>query len=97
MKPILPAIGTASYGVAKFLVPILAPITNGPFSITNSFDFNEEVLHEDASLFIGSWDVDALFTSTPLDETINIGVEALYNHSRTVNKLSKKDVQDLLK
>ena len=75
----------------------MAPITNEPFSITNSFDFNKEVLHEDASLFMGPLDVDALFTSTPLDERITIGVEALYIHSSTVNKLSKKDVQDLLK
>ena len=79
------------YGVAKFLVPILASITNGPFSITNLFDFNKEVLHQDASLFTGSLDVDALFTSIPLDETITIGVEAFYNHSSTVNNLSKKD------
>ena len=64
--------------------------------VTNSFDFNNEVLHPDASLFMGSLDVDALFTRIPLDETIKIGVEALYNHSSTVNKLSKKDVQDLL-
>ena len=90
MRPILSAIGTASYGVEKFLVSILAIITNGPFSITNSFDFNKEVLHEHASLFMGSLDVDARFTSIPLDETITIGVEALYNHSSTVNKLSKQ-------
>ena len=90
MRAILSAIGTASYGVAKFLVPILAPITNGTFCITNSFDINQ-----DASLFMGSLDVDALLTSIPLDETIKNGVESLYNHSSTVNKLSKKDVQDL--
>ena len=38
MRPILSAIGTASYNIAKFLVPILSPISNGPFTITNSFD-----------------------------------------------------------
>ena len=77
MRPILSAIGTASYGVAKFLVPILAPITNGPFSITNSFDINKEGLHQDASLFMGSLDVMHFFTSIPLDETTTIGVEAV--------------------
>ena len=69
----------------SFLVPILAPITNGPFSITNSFNFNKEVLHQDGSLFMGSLDVDALFTSIPLDETIKSEVETLYIHSSTVN------------
>ena len=96
MRPILSAIGTAAYSVAKFLVPILAPIANGPSSITNSFEFNKELSDQDSSLFMGSLDVDALFTSIPLDETINIGVEELFKNSNKVNKLSKKDVHDLL-
>ena len=96
MKPILSAIGTVSYCLAKFLVPILAPITNGPSSIINSFDFNKELLDQNASLVMGSLDVDALFTSIPLDETINIGVNELFKNSNEVSKLSKTDVHDLL-
>ena len=92
MRPILSAIGATSYGVAEFLVSILAPITNGLFSITNSFDFNKEILHQDVSLFMGSLDVDARFTSIPLDERITIGVEALYNHSSTVNFATKESL-----
>ena len=89
MRPILPAIGTATYNLAKFLVPILNSIANGPFSINNSFEFNKELLDQDASLSMGSLDVDALFTSIPLDETISIGVEELFRNSNEVQKLSK--------
>ena len=45
---------------------------------------------------MGSLDVDALFTSIPLDETINIGVKELFKNSNEVSKLSKTDVHDLL-
>ena len=96
MRPILSAIGTVSYCLAKFLFPILAPITNGPFSIINSFDFNKELLDQNASLVMDSLDVDALFTSIPLDETINIGVNELFKNSNEISKLSKTDVHDLL-
>ena len=83
------AIGTVSYCLAKFLIPI-------PFSIINSFDFNKELLDQNASLVMGSLDVDALFTRIPLDETINIGVNELFKNSNEVSKLSKTDVHDLL-
>ena len=96
VRPILSAIGTAAYNVAKFMVPILSPIANGPLTITNSFDFNKELLEQNASLFMGSLDVDALFISIPLDDTIDIGVEELFKNKDEVNKLSKKEVKELL-
>ena len=45
---------------------------------------------------MGSLDVDALFTSMPLDETINIAVEQLFLNKNDVNKLSKTDLKELL-
>ena len=92
MRPILSAIGTATYN----LVPILNPIANGPISLNNLFEFNKELLDQDASLSMGSLDVDALFTSIPLNETISIGVKELFRNSNEVQKLSKKEVYDLL-
>ena len=57
MRPILSAIGTAGYGVSKFLVPILDKITIGPYTILNSFSFNREVLQQDSTLVMGALDV----------------------------------------
>ena len=45
---------------------------------------------------MGSLDVDALFTSIPLDETINICVEELFKDKILVNNLSKVDFKELL-
>ena len=96
VRPILSAIGTAGYNLAKFLVPILNPIAVGPYGITNSFVFHKEILNQNASLVMGSLDVDALFTSIPLDETIDIAIEELFKSSNTVKGLTQKDVRDLL-
>ena len=96
IRPILSAIGTAPYALAKFLIPILSTIVNGPYTIVNSFDFNKEILEQDASLTMGSLDVDALFTSIPLDETINICVNQLFQDKTVFQGFNKADIKTLL-
>ena len=44
LRPILSAIGTAGYNIAKFFVPILAPFTSNEYTIKDSFSFVEEIL-----------------------------------------------------
>ena len=65
-RPILSAIGTPSYKLAKFLVPKLSSITFNEFTVNDSFVFGEEIAHQDSKLFMGSLDVDSLFTNIPL-------------------------------
>ena len=96
MRPILSAIGTASYNLSKFLVPLMETIAVGPYTISNSFSFNKEILKQDSSLFMGSLDVDALFTSIPLDETIKISVDSLFNDKNLVEGLTKSEFRKLL-
>ena len=71
-RPILSATGTPSYKLAKFLVPKLSSVTFNEFTVKDSFAFAEEIVHQDSKLFMGSLDVDSLFTNIPLEETINI-------------------------
>ena len=71
-RPILFAIGTPSYKLAKFLVAKLSLITFNEFTVKDSFAFAEEIVHQDSKLFMGSLNVDLLFTNIPLEETINI-------------------------
>lgn len=59
-------------------------------TIINSFDFNKEVSSQNATSFMGSLDVDALFTSIPLEKTINIAVNEFFHDKTKINKLSKQ-------
>ena len=46
----------------------------------DSFAFAEENVHQDCKLFMGSLDVDSLFTNIPLKEIINIYTNLLYKN-----------------
>ena len=96
MRPILSAIGTAPYNLAKFLIPILSALVKGPYSIINSFTFNKEVLKQDPNLVMGSLDVEALFTNIPLNETVDICIKELYKDKIYIDKLSREDMKKLL-
>ena len=69
-RPILSAINTPTYLLAKYLNPILSPLTTNEFTVKNSFDFAEEVVNYDHNLYMASLDVESLFTNIPLEETI---------------------------
>ena len=71
-RPIISAIGTPSYKIAKFLFPKLSSITFNEFTVKDSFAFAEEILHQDSKFYMGSFDVDSLFTNIPLEATVNI-------------------------
>ena len=57
---ILSALMTPKYNLAKFLVPILNPLTKTEYTVRDSFLFAEEMCKQDPTLSIGSLDVDSL-------------------------------------
>ena len=95
-RPILSAIGTVSYNLAKFLVPILAPLTTNQFVCKDSFSFAAEVRNQNPDLFMASFDVDSLFTNIPLDETIEICVKKLFGRKQKFKGFSRSEFRTLL-
>ena len=95
-RPILSAINTPGYNLAKFLIPILEPLTHNEFTVKDSFSFAKEITKYDSSLFIASLDVGLLFTTIPLKETINNCVSDLHNKNLYNRKLNKYDLLKLL-
>ena len=55
-RPILSALQTPTYNLAKFLVPILDPLTKNEYTVKDSFHFAEEIYEQDPSLSVGSLD-----------------------------------------
>ena len=95
-RPILSAIGTSTYKLAKFLVPVLKDYTINEHSINDSFSFASDVLKQDASLHMATFDVKSLFTNVPLDETIDICINKLYTGKKKVKGLLKRHFKELL-
>ena len=95
-RPILSAIGTVSYNLAKFLVPILEPLTTNQFVCKDSFAFAAEIRNQNPGLYMSSFDVDSLFTNIPLDETIEICVKKLFGRKHKFKGFSKANFRSLL-
>ena len=95
-RPILSAIGTVSYNLAKFLVPILEPLTTNQYVCKDSFSFAAEVREQNPGLYMASFDVDSLFTNIPLDETIDICVKKLYGRKHKFKGFTKSEFRSLL-
>ena len=95
-RPILSDIGTPTYKLAKFFVPLLAPLTSNEYTIKDSFSFAEELLSFDSNLVMASFDVESLFTNIPLKETIDLCADLLFYDRTNIDGITKDYFHDLL-
>ena len=98
IRPILSAIGTFNYNCAKFLVPLLNPLTHNDFTVKNSIEFAKELntFRFTDSIYLASFDVKSLFTNIPLDETIDICVTECERLKLVPHNLTRKQFRSLL-
>ena len=95
--PILSAIKTPPYNIAKNLAPNLESITTNKFTIKNSFEFAKDIIEQDSGLFMSSLDVESLFNNIPLEETINISCDTLFANEAKIYNFSRNDFEKLLR
>ena len=83
LRPILSVTGSAHHELSKWLASLLQPVLDRYTAhyISDSFTFADYVRKLDGHIdsFMCSFDVSSLFTNVPLDETIAICVDTLYN------------------
>ena len=96
LRPILSALNTGTYKLAKFFVPLLQHLTFNEFTLKDSFEFPKIICEEDAGLFFASLDVVSLFTNVPLEETINICANELFKSNSSIHDVSKKSITEML-
>ena len=96
-SPIPSAIGTSTYKLVKFLLKFLTSSTANEYTVLDSFHFAEEIYQQDPNLLVVSLDVNSLFTNIPLDETIKICGDNLYNGNENPPNIPKHDFRNLLK
>ena len=77
-------------------MPILSCLTINEFTVKDSFSFAKEIVEQDSSFYMGSLDVDSFFTNIPLEETINICTESIYDQNDSVEGLNKSEFKELL-
>ena len=83
LRPILSMVGSAQHEMARWLAEILQPVLRhySKYVVADSFEFCRtlgEHVNLGENVFMYSFDVRSLFTNVPIEETIQICLDALY-------------------
>ena len=85
LRPINSSIRAFNYKLAKYLSELLNPVIPSQHCTTDSFTFVNDIkqirLNEK---FLVSFDVVNLFTNVPLDETIDLAVDMVFDHYKDI-------------
>ena len=93
LRPILSAIKTPSYNLAKIVVPLIEPIIKNNFTVKISFEFSKKIHEQNPEYFMAILDVESLFTNIPLEETIKVRCDSLYNNQELLCNISKNQFE----
>ena len=82
-RPVVDTTGTAQYGIAKYLANLLNPLTLNEYSLKDSFEAADIIQTIPQELFSEgcnyvSFDVVSLFRNVPLNKTIRIILNRVY-------------------
>ena len=100
LRPILSMIKSAQHKLAQWLNVVLEPVleTFSSYCVKDSFSFANLIREKnDTKGLMCSFDVKSLFTNVPLDETIGICADALYDGGNNTSSLDKDNFVKLMK
>ena len=90
--PIVSSIGTFNYNLVRFLCDLLSPLVPNDYY---TFSFVPQIKNANLSKkFLLCYAVTSLFTNTPLQETIDIALNLIFNHNPKLN-ITRKEVKKL--
>ena len=95
LRPIISFVGTYNYNLAKFLTELLHPVISKEHCAKDSLSFCEEIQWVSSNNnFLVSYHVCSLLTSIPLQETIQIAVELIFQNNPQL-KVTKRELKQL--
>ncbi|MEL6988315.1 MAG: hypothetical protein AAGK97_10845 [Bacteroidota bacterium] len=99
LRPILAAFKAPTYNLAKYIISFLIPLASNEFTLKNTYEFKDCLSDQKFPLgsVMASFDVTSLFTNVPIEETINIAVNSLYENDDEIRNLKREDFRKLLK
>ena len=82
LRPIMDQIGTHTYNASKIIAKYLTPLSKNDYVIDNTLTFPSLIreCHKGDDDEVVSYDVKSLFTSIPLNETIEYIIHEIYNN-----------------
>ena len=95
VHPIVSSIGTFNYNLTCFLCDLLSPLVPNDYSCNNTFSFVFQIQNANLSKkFLISYNATSLFTNIPLQQTIDIAINLIFNHNPDIN-IARKELKKL--
>ena len=92
--PIVSSIGTFNHNLARFLCDLLSPLVANDYSCKDTFSFVSQIKDVNLSKkFLVSYDVTSLFINIPLQKTIDIAINLIFNHNLNLN-ITRKNLKN---
>ena len=98
IKPITFSIETTPYNLARHLSKLLTPLSKSKYTIDSKKNFMEKIKQEtlpDGYKMV-SFDVKSLFTNVPLEKTIDITLERMYDRKEINTQIMRPEMKELL-
>ena len=91
LHPIVLSIGT--FNLTRFLYDLLSPLVPTDYSCKDTLSFVSQIKNANLSKkFLVSYDITSLFTNIPLQETIDLSINLLFNHNPNLN-INRKELK----
>ena len=95
LRPNVSSIGTFSYNLARFLWDLPSPLVANNYPCKDTFSLVSQIKNANLSTkVLHSYDVTSLFNNTPLQETIDIAINLVFNDNHNL-KITKKELKKL--
>ena len=91
LRPILSSIGAFNYNLAHFLCDLFSPLIANDYSCKDTFSFVSQIGNANLSKkVLVSYNVASLFANIPLQETIDIAINLIFNPNPNLNITRKE-------
>ena len=89
-----PKLRNSNYDLARFLCNLLSPLVPNDYSWIDTFSFASQIKNANLSKkCLVSYNVTSLFTNTPLQETIELIINLIFNHNPNLS-ITKKELKN---
>ena len=91
LRPVVSSISIFNYNLPCFLCDILSPLVPNDYSCKDAFSFVSKIKNVNLTkTFLVSYNLIRLFTNIPLQKTIDIAINLIFNHKPNLNITRKK-------
>ena len=85
------SISTFNYDLAPFLCDLLSPLAPDDYSCKDTFSLVSQIKNANlSSKFLASFNVTSFFTNIPLQKTIDVAINLIFNHNLNLSITEKE-------